>query len=259
MGIVANAYRWIIFKTGDIRWLGWRAFPFVITWDPKSPEIKGDEVAEAIKIAQPGDVLVVRHDGYLSNRGIGGAMVHAALCVGGDYVVEAVSDDEGGVRRAHLIDVLQSDKAVLLRPKYLSKEQLLDALLDIHAIVGCKYDVYFQFNSEEERLLFKADPEGSKKKAKFCCTEIPHFTYIEHVDKLQIYRETNPKFLAKVLRFFGLPVGEKLITADMYIEAEFEVVWASKGCTVNWFERMGASEKLVNRMGSYWLSKTGVV
>ena len=251
MGLIANAYRWTIFKTGDIRWLGWHAFPFIITWDPVSPAVKGDEVEAALKHAQPGDVLLVRHDGYLSNKGIGGCMVHAAICVGGDYIIEAVSDDEGGVRRAHLIDALQADKAMLLRPKYLSKDKIFEALSNIHEIVGCKYDIYFEFNSEEERLLFEADPAISRGIVKFCCTEVPHFVYIKHIDVLQLYRKANPKFMAKVLRFLGLPVGDKLITADMYIEAEFNIVWASKGCTAKWFEGMGAGEKLVQRVKSY--------
>ena len=252
MRLIENAYRWLIFKIGDLRWCGWKHFPFLLTWDAITPEIRGDEVLKAISIAKPGDVLVTRHEGYVDNKFIGGAMVHAAICVGADNIVEAVSDDAGGVRRCHMIDALQADKAILLRPKHLREEEVTEALNWAAQIIGCKYDIYFDFNTEEEQAVFKNVPLKAKYRVTFCCTEVPHFCYLNQRDKLQLYREHNLRPLSKFLRTIGFPIGKELLTADQYAEAEFEIVWASRGATVEWFRLKGASEKVLRRMELYW-------
>lgn len=249
---LASIYRWFVFKSGDTRWIGWKSFPFVATWDVVNPGVKGPEVQTALRVVKKGDVLVLRHDGFLSNLGIGGAMVHAALCVGDDHVIEALSDDEGGIVRRHLSDTLQCDKAILLRPSVLSEEVIDLAALTAHTLLGFHYDIFFEFNSEAERELIKADYAKAKAGAvKFCCTEIPHYCYLDQVDKLHLYRKKNPNIFSKFLCLFGLGSGDTIITADMYMEANFDIVWASKGATVDWFRACKAEEKLVRRVEQY--------
>lgn len=250
-------YKFLVFKAGDTRWLGWRNFPFVATWDVCKPEIKGEEVQTALRRARKGDVLVLRHDGFVSNFGIGGAMIHAALCIGEDHVIEALSDDEGGVVKTHLSDCLQADKAMLLRPINLCDITVNQAVATAHSILGFKYDIFFDFNTEEERESIRNDHIAAKAgTVKFCCTEIPHYCYLDSVQSLDLYRTRNSGLVTKLLTFMGLAMGDTLITADMYLEANFEVVWASKGCTPEWFSSKKCCEETLARVTDYWKKST---
>lgn len=256
MGILANIYKWVIFKTGDTRWLGLKHFPFVVTWDVTKPEIKGEERRKAESIIKPGDVIILRHDGYASNAGIGGAMVHAAIAISSTTVVEALSDDEGGIVITDINDILMADKAMILRPQDLTQKEIDNAINWANQIRGFYYDIYFNFNSENERLEILTNFEQAKKgKVKFCCTEVPHFCYLDVKDKLRLYRKRNPKTLAKIMSWFGAPMGEDILTSDMYISANFNIVWASRGTTHTWFEEMGCDESIVAKVKNYWLTQ----
>ncbi len=244
-------FRWMIFKIGDTRWIGFDYFPFVATWDAYHPKIDQSEAHEAMKVIRPGDLIVLRHNGYLSNIGIGGAMIHAAIYIGADECVEALSDDEGGVCKNHIADTLHADMALVLRPQ-IGPFEISEAIRNARSILGFKYDVLFDFNTEEERDYIKAHPEEAKDKIKFCCTEVPHYCYLDYVDALQIYRVKQCLFLQKILSLLGLHTGTKIITADLYVESNFSVVWASKLCTPKTFEAMGCSEKFVKRVEKYW-------
>ena len=251
---LARCYRRLVFALGDIRWRGWRYFP-PVTFRELPPRIKGDEIAKALELARPCDVVVLRHEGMLPNRVLGGAMVHAALCVGRDRVVEAVSDDEGGVVERHLIDTLQADYACILRPQAVgfSFHDIADVIERARSIVGFKYDVFFDFNTEEEYKLIQKDYAKAKRgKVRFACTEVPLYCFNDYRTTLDLYRVPNNKFLARLLRAIGLPIGEHLLTADMYFVAHFELVWASSACTPEWFSRMGCGEKVLAAVSNYW-------
>lgn len=248
-----NIFRWIVFKVGDTRWTGWKHFPFVVEWDAYRAAINQYEIHEAMKVIRPGDVIVLRHNGFLSNVGIGGAMIHAAVCIGNDECVEALSDDEGGVCRRHVADTLHADLAMILRPD-VGPFEITEAIAIAKSIVGFKYDVLFDFSTEEERDYIRAHPEEAKAgDVKFCCTEVPFFCYLNSVAKLDLFRVRQCSLLQKVLSLIGLNTGTQVVTADIYVQSSgFRIVWASKLCTPDTFERMGCSEKFIYRVKSYW-------
>jgi hypothetical protein len=238
-------YRWLLFKGGDLRWLGWRGFPFVATWDPHRPEVTGYELAQALRVAVPGDIVLLRHEGFLSNLGIGGAMVHAALCIGDDEVVEAVSDDEGGVVKRHLLDCLHdADKAMLIRPD-LSFDAVARAIEIARKLVGFHYDVFFDFwRCDFFANVVIQNPQNAKDIVRFCCTAIPYFCYRDERAHLGLYRERNQTWTTWLLSLLGLRVGDKVVRADAYITTNSEIVWASAGATSKWFEQRGAEERV---------------
>jgi hypothetical protein len=220
-------FRWVVFKTGDLRWIGWKHFPFIATWDAYSCKIDQYEIHEAMKIARAGDVIILRHDGYASNLGIGGTFMHAALCVGNDECVEALSDDQGGVVRRHLADTLQADIAVILRPNI--GFEVVDAVLTAKSLVGFKYDYLFDFNTQKAKNLIAHDYEASKAgRVLFCCTEIPFYCYMEVTEQLGLKTKRRASALQKILSLLGVHAGDNIITADMYLDANFTPVWASE-------------------------------
>jgi len=222
-----SVFRWAVFKTGDLRWIGWKHFPFIAAWDAYEPLINQYEVHEAMKILRAGDVIVLRHNGYASNLGIGGTFVHAALCIGNDEVVEALSDDQGGVCRRHVADTLKADIALVLRPNI--GFEVVDAVLTAKSLIGFKYDVLFNFNTKHEKELIAADHKAAKAgKVLFCCTEIPFYAYMESAESLGLKTKQRTTFLHKILACLGINAGEDILTADMYVDANFSVVWASK-------------------------------
>jgi hypothetical protein len=224
-------FRWAVFKAGDLRWIGWKHFPFIATWDAYTPKIDQYEIHEAMKIARAGDVIILRHDGYASNLGIGGTFVHAAMCIGNDEVVEALSDDQGGVVRRHIADTLQADIAVILRPTI--GFEVVDAVLAAKSLVGFKYDYLFHFNTQEEKKLIERDYKSAKAgKVLFCCTEIPFYCYMASADTLGLKTKRRVTMLQRILSLLGIQAGEHVITADMYLDANFKPVWASKEAPV---------------------------
>lgn len=248
---IHNLWRWLVFKVGDTRWIGWRHFPFILTWDVHEHLIDGYEAAEAMKVLQKGDVIVLRHEGFASNVGLGGAMVHAALYIGNHEVVEALSDDQGGVCRRHVSDTLRADYVLILRPP-VTRYAIDDAIEEALNIVGFKYDIFFDFNTEEERALIKANRDAALKSVRFCCTEVPFYAYHKNLPVMDIYRERNPSFFAKILSLVGLHMGKQVVTADMFAASAMKVVWASKHATPNWFKSMGCSEKQFSRVLDYY-------
>ena len=133
------------------------------------------------------------------------------------------------------------------------------AITHARSIVGFKYDIFFDFNSAEERKLIEADPERAKAGAvKFCCTEIPHYCFLEHLPSLDLYRTRRTSLLQSFLALLGLRVAGDIVTADMYVEANFKVVWVSKFVTPKWLAQMGCSEKLLSRIETFCMGSRGL-
>lgn len=242
--------RWLVFKIGDIRWLGWKDFPFVITWDVHYHKISLNEVDECKAKLEIGDIVLHRDSGFLSNLSIGGIMIHAGIVVPDEngkptQIVEAISE---GVVKRNVGHILYSDYACVVRPK-LSFEYKIDACMWADKIVGSEYDVQFNFNTEEER---KSIEKGNKER--FCCTEIPHFCYLDHIKELGVFRKRNIGFATKFLSLIGLNPGTAIVTADMYVEAlGLDIVWMSQSYTHDWAKSMGASEQHLFKIAKYIL------
>ncbi len=227
--------RWLVFKVGDTRWLGWRNFPMLLTWDIHMHKIDLDEVEVAKTKLRRGDIILHRDEGFLSNTMIPGIMIHAGIYVGDQQVIEAISE---GVVKRNVGHILYSDYACILRPKIgrLHKDKACDWA---EKLVGMPYDVQFDFGVERER---KALMEGEQ--VKVCCTEIPFFCYMEYVNELGVFRENSVTAAVRLLEILGLHPGRTQVTADMYVEANgFEIVWRSEEFTEEWAHKMNASRQ----------------
>lgn len=249
-------WKWLVFKFGDLRWVGFKNSLIPFQYGSVDSEIDQYEIHKIIKIIHPGDVILLRHDGYASNLGIGGALIHAAIAIGNDECIEAVSDDQGGVRRVHLATVLQADKCIIVRPSVLDFVAVSEAIAFAKKILGFKYDIYFDFNTKKERDIITYDYERAKAGlVKFCCTEVPYYCYQNYLDKLDLLRDENYSLMTSFLNWIGIPIGDKILRAESYIESNFEVVYVSKTCTVNWLKGKKCSNTVISKVESYMKNK----
>ena len=239
-------FRRIVFWAGDTRRL--HKFPWV-TWDVHQHRIDLDEVIrKAIPLLRIGDIILHRDEGYLSNLFIGGFMIHAGIYIGDGYVVEAISD---GVKRRHVAHILYSDYAMIVRPRLGDEEEreaaITEAVEWARKCEGCKYDELFNFNVEDEREAIKY---GQQKKVKLACTEVPYLCYHDYVDKLKIDRRRNVTVVTKALSWLGINTGEEVVDADMYVKADFDVVWKSKDTTPEAARAHGCDEGYCSKLKS---------
>lgn len=247
--------RWLVFLVGDTRRIS--HFPWV-TWDVHDHKIDLNEVMlEAVPRLLPGDVVLHRDDGFLSNLFIGGAMIHAGVYVGGQQIVEAVSE---GVLKRHVGHILYSDRACILRPRFppeVDRDEVIAEAIDwAEKIVGFPYDVLFQFNGQKERdLVARHGPGAAKKGVRFCCTEVPYFCYYPHRLALGIRRTRNVSFLTRLLSLFGLSPGKAVIAADMYFTASFDLIWCSRELTVEWAIKRRLSPEHRKCLSDYWAGR----
>ena len=237
-------FRKIVFWVGDVRRL--RTLPWV-TWDVSQHRIELDEVLrEALPRLQIGDIILHRDEGYLSNLFIGGFLIHAGIYVGDGYVVEALSE---GVTKRHAAHILHSDYAMILRPKFDTACEYEDAILDAsrwaEKCVGCEYDALFTFDVEVER---KAIDLGLKGDVYLACTEVPLLCYAPHREKLNIKTKRNITAMTRALSWFGLNTGADIVDADMYVTANFDIVWHSRSLTVKAALQHGCSQEFIDKL-----------
>lgn len=253
-------FRWLVFKVGDTRWVGWRHFPFVVTWAVDKHDIDLNEVIlDALPRLLPGDVCLHRDRGFLSNLAIGGVMVHAGLYVGHGQVVEAISE---GVVKRHVAHILHSDRAMIVRPRFERPETyekaVAEALEWAERIVGFPYDPLFRFDCRKQRdLLARHGPERAvRRQVRFCCTKVPYFCYLDYVEQLDLRRRRATTPLHTVLSWIGLHPGRTVVDADMYVRGNFDIVWASRRMTPDWARRRGARGEYLRKLEDYWARAT---
>lgn len=244
--------RWLVFWVGDTRKIA--HFPW-ITWDVHDHKIDLNEVMlEAFPLLEPGDIVLHRDDGFLSNIFIGGAMIHAGVYLGDQQLVEAVSE---GVIKRHVAHILYSDRACILRPRFPADvprdKAIQDAIEWAEKIVGFPYDILFEFNGWKERELVERYGKGAiDRGVRFCCTEVPYFCYYPHRHALGIKRVRNVSFLTRLLSLVGLSPGRAVIAADMYFTAKFDLIWCSRQLTVDWAKSRKLSNEHHQILSHYW-------
>jgi len=114
---------------------------------PSSRRCKAANARAIAAIAQPGDVLLSRMNGELSNVAIEGYWGHAAMFLGGEIptIIDSVAE---GVRERDLFDfILSKDNAVLLRPNLPEKTRYAAACIAIQ-FVGRPYDFLFETTTD---------------------------------------------------------------------------------------------------------------
>jgi hypothetical protein len=245
-------FRWAVFLAGDIRRL--RSFPWV-TWDASQHRIDYDEIMrEAVPLLKPGDIVLHRDEGYLSDCFIPGTMIHAGIYVGDGYIIEAVSE---GVKKRHVIHILHSDYAMIMRPQIGDEDSVVYKQATATAVnwalklEGFEYDPVFNFNGTEARELIKS---GKTKDArlKFACTETAYFCYLDYLGALNVGRRRNISLLTRVLSWFGVNVGDRVVDADAFVTGNLKLVWASRETTPQWADSMGCTDIFINKLLAYW-------
>jgi hypothetical protein len=249
--ILFRVLQWIIFWVGDTRKIS--HFPWV-TWDVHEHKIDLNEVMlEAYPLLKPGDIVLHRDDGFLSNLFIGGAMIHAGIYLGGQQLVESISE---GVVKRHVAHILYSDRACILRPRLPEDKReaaVKEAIEVAEKIVGFPYDILFDFNGPRERYLVdKFGKDAIKKGVRFCCTEVPYFCYGSYTKELRIVRKRNVSVLTRLLSLLGLSPGKAIIAADMYFTANFDVIWCSRHFDVEWCKKRRVGEKMLRAVEDFW-------
>jgi len=119
------------------------------------------DVYKVLNVVRVGDVLLSRKDWELSNLFIQGRFKHAAICISGGRLIEAV---DPVVREIGFFDfVMKADKVIICRPLGFEQFELDDAKVFAKKNIGNKYDYYFIDGNEDNycsELVYEALKAG---------------------------------------------------------------------------------------------------
>lgn len=94
---------------------GIRLYPGgVILFGDHTSKLKGPDVRDIIETLQPGDVVLNRHDHYISSMFIGGDFSHAGLCVAKDRIIHVGAND---IVEEDILTFTRADAFAIIRPK----------------------------------------------------------------------------------------------------------------------------------------------
>jgi len=131
---------------------------------------------------QPGDIILTRRNGYVSNFFIPGYWTHSALYIGtsdknstinNHFVIEALSE---GITCRLLKESLQVDAFIILRP-LLDEEEIDLAISNAYDHIGKPYDYDFDFNTID----------------KVACSELIYLSY-QHANVINTHSNFGRKF-----------------------------------------------------------------
>ena len=112
---------------------------------------------DAIRVMNPGSVLISKTFGELANIFIPGDFSHAAI-YNGSFIIEAKTK---GVSRTNVFDFMMSkDDVIILEPLFCDEGAMLDAAIKCSKMIGKPYD-------------FNFDPSTSA----FYCSELVSYGY----------------------------------------------------------------------------------
>jgi len=123
-------------------------YPFWLTYKPKHHKVKGTEVRQIIENIKVGDILLQRHDGYISTIAIPGFWCHAAIYIGGGKIIHAVGQ---GVCEEDLLDFCRCDSICILRVNDEDKESAIKIAHQMKTD-GLQYD--YKFQSDDGQTVY---------------------------------------------------------------------------------------------------------
>jgi uncharacterized protein YycO len=184
-------------------------YPFFIEISPKSFDLKGKDYHEIKKIIKPGDILIRKHDNYLSNYLIPGEFSHAGIYLGdkiesgegyGEAVIHASASHEK-VEIETLAQWLRTDKVEVLRvPNNVAQKDIDLAIETAIKTIGLPYDFCFQFSEYE----------------KFSCSELVYYSF-SHIKEIIGFYQRETKYL-------GL-FDQKIFTPDHIKESNLSSIY----------------------------------
>jgi hypothetical protein len=269
-----RAWRRIIFWAGDV-WLS-SNFSY-LHYGEKEYLTTYEEYLNALNLMCDGDIVLTTHKGYVfSNSAIPGLFKHALIVVKGPVpspmggfhditnmrIVEAESE---GVLERHPLHV-RADYMIILRPKNVTDDDILQAVKTARKIVGSDYDADFKFDIEEElkhlnerkaraidqneMTRFQEDIDELKIHTKnlaaeydhaFSCTETVAASWWHKRRQLGIYRQRRR--------------GRMIIISDQFINKNFEIIWVSASVSPDKIQKL--DNKDARSMLTEYKSKQG--
>jgi hypothetical protein len=134
---------------------------FIILGGDTKNGIKGYHQREILNVIEPGDILLNRHDGFITNIGIPGYFSHASICTSKDEVIEMRGN---GIEKNDILTFMDCDDIEVLR--FIGEDAPIRrdkavAQAKMKYIDKIQYDYEFDFDDS----------------VKFSCTELVDFCY----------------------------------------------------------------------------------
>ena len=108
-------------------------------------KVRGNEIRELCSQLKPGDVVIRGYDHYLDSWLIPGEYSHCGVYIGENIIIHALSE---GIKEIDVIDFIQCDRVMILRPK----SGMKSAISFVKKNIGGKYD--FKFNSSDSSEFY---------------------------------------------------------------------------------------------------------
>ena len=123
--------------------------PLFILYKPRLHKLKGHEIRVILKNLKKGDILLRRFHGFLNTVLTPGFWGHAALYIGGDKVVHALSQ---GVVKEDLLDFCRCDDIAIVRVKKMKNDNIKRALNIAENMVNSNTEYDFDFESGDNEV-----------------------------------------------------------------------------------------------------------
>ena len=130
--------------------------PLWFSYKPEHHKVNGNEVRTVLDQVQPGDILLNRHNGYLSTILTPGQWAHAALYIGNNKIIHSIGS---GVQEDDILHFCRCDSIAILRViKSIKTNRFIE--LTINKAINLK------------RVKTKYDFEFEQGNDKYYCTEL---------------------------------------------------------------------------------------
>jgi hypothetical protein len=233
-----DIWRELVFLGGRIRRT--KTIPW-FTWKEHRPYVFYEEIMDALKLLKIGDIGLHLEWGAFSNLAIPGFMKHAWIQTNASHsldrqrIVEATQE---GVWEKHPLVPMRSDYVIMVRPRYVEEQDCVRAIHKARKIVGCKYDVDFKFDIEDELDELKQHSDNMKRFDKaFSCTETVSFSWWHCHEQLRLFRSKRR--------------GKEVILADDFLRRTFEIVWMSDSVTTDIADKYGLHDEGLGMIEEY--------
>ena len=119
-------------------------------------KVRGNEIRELCSQLKIGDVILRGYDHYLDGWLIPGEYSHVGIYIGNNMIVHAISE---GIKEIDIIDFMQCDRLMVLRPK----SGIKTAVKFVKDHIGDSYDFKFNTSDSSEFYCFELAAKAYKK------------------------------------------------------------------------------------------------